>query len=251
LRRVPAIATVFVLPVFSIFLKAQDLPLAHQYFSVAPAVLASANQVPAAPVPGASGSVLVIFRRGTVGRVIDAQAVGGSQEMQQSALTSIRQWHFKPALFNGAPAQIVNAANSVFTNGAVTVEPSPMMSAQQLSPRLAFPCPNALAHHDAAAASMCKQQLRDVQGYSASTDFERLTAHDEYGLALLDAHQPTPAVIVFSEAIKLAAQVMKPSDPELTFLYLHRAASESQNADSIASEQDRTRAKTLLDCRGK
>ena len=30
--------------------------------------------------------------------------------MQQSALNCIRQWHFKPALYNGVPAQIVDAA---------------------------------------------------------------------------------------------------------------------------------------------
>jgi hypothetical protein len=188
-----------------------------------------------------------VFRHGAAGRVIDAEAAGGSREMQQSALTSIRQWHFEPIFFNGVPAQIVSAAIFVFTNGVVTVHPSPTMSAKQLSPRLGFPCPNALVHHDVAAAKMCKQQLHDVKESSASTDFERLTAHDEYGLALLDAHRLKPALAEFSEAISLAVQVLKPSDPELAYIYLHQAAAEIQSGDPAASEQDRVRAKTSLD----
>ena len=247
MRRALVVAAVLLAPLISSFVEAQELPLARQYFSVAPSVLASATQVPATPVPGASGSVLVIFRRGADGHIIDASAAGGSREMQESALTSIRQWQFKPALFNGLPAQIVNAATFVFSKGAVTVEPAPMMSAKQLSPTLGFPCPNAYAHHEAAAVELCKQQLQDVQKARASTDVERLMAHDEYGLALLDAHQSKPATAEFSEAIKLATQVLHPTDPEVAYIYLHRAAAEKQLADSTASEQDLNKAKILLD----
>ena len=247
LRRSFVVAAAVLTPLISPLLTAQDLPLARQYFSVAPSVLASATQVAATPVPGASGSVLVIFRRGADGHIIDASATGGSREMQESALTSIRQWHFKPALFNGFPAQIVNAATFAFSKGAVTVEPAPMMSAKQLSPTLGFPCPNAYAHHDAAAVELCKQQLHDVQQARASTDVERLIAHDEYGLALLDAHQAKPALAEFSEAIRLATQVLHPTDPEVAYIYLHRAAADTQLADSNASEQDLTKAKALLD----
>ena len=167
--------------------------------------------------------------------------------MQQSALNSIRQWHFKAAFFNSVPAQMINAATFVFKNGAVTVEPSPAMSAAQLSPRLGFACPNALAHHNAAATEMCSQQLHDVQQSSASTDVERLISHDEYGLALLDAHQPKPAIVEFTEAIRIAAQVMQLTDPEWAYTYLHRASAEIQNADPIASRQDLASAKTSLD----
>jgi len=233
--------------VYSSVLKAQDLPLARQYFSVAPAVLASAVQVPATAVPGASGSVIVIFRRGATGRVIDATASGGSPEMQKSALTAIRQWIFKPALFNGVPAEIVNAAAFVFSNSAVTVEPAPMMSASQLSPTLGFPCPNAYAHHDAKATALCKQQLGDVQQARASTDVERLIAHDEYGLTLLDAHQLKPALAEFSEAVRLATKALNATDPEVAYIYLHRANAETELADPSASEQDLVSARTSLD----
>ncbi len=167
--------------------------------------------------------------------------------MQASALASMRQWQFKPVFFNGVPAQIVSAATFVFSNGAATVEPSRIMSSKQLSPTLGFPCPNAYARHDAGAADLCKQQLHDVQQSRASTDVERLIAHDEYGLSLLDAHQPEPALAELSEAVKLATQVLDPTDPELAYIYLHRAAAETQLADPIASEQDLTRAKALLD----
>ncbi len=224
-------------------LKGQDLPLAHQYSSAAPAVVASATQVPAVPVSGASGAVLVIFRRGANGRIMDAKATGGSREMQESALPSIRQRHFKPALVNCFPVQIVNAATFAFSNGAVTVEPVPMMSAKQLSPTLGFPCLTAYAHHDAGAAELCKQQLHDVQQARASDDLERLIAHDEYGLALLDAHQAEPALTEFSEAVRLATQVLFPTDPEVAYIYLHRATAETQLADSHASEQDLARQK--------
>jgi hypothetical protein len=94
---------------------------------------------------------------------------------------------------------------------------------------------------------VCQHQLHDVQISSASTDVERFIAHDEYGLALLDAHQPQPALVEFSEAVRLAVQVMKPSDPELAYIYLHRAAAEAQNADPTTSEQDRAMANNLLD----
>jgi TonB family protein len=233
--------------VCSSVLKAQDLPLARQYFSVAPAVLASAVQVPATPVSGASGSVIVIFRRGATGRVIDANASGGSPEMQKSALTAIRQWQFKPVLFDGVPAEFVNAATFAFSNGAVTVEPAPMMSASQLSPTLGFPCPNAYAHHDARATELCKQQLRDVPQARASTDIERLIAHDECGLALLAAHQPKPALAEFSEAVSLATQVLNPTDPEVAYIYLHRAIAERELTDPSASEEDLISARASLD----
>lgn len=245
LLRLRVIAT-FLAPLFCRSLSAQDLPVARQYFQAGPVVLAGAIQVPATPVPKVSGSILVIFRRGAAGRVIDAQAAGGSAEMQQSALTSIRQWHFNSPMINGAPPEIVNAAIFVFADGAVSVGPSPMMTANQLSPRLGFECPNALAHH-AVGTEVCQHQLHDVQISSASTDVERFIAHDEYGLALLDAHQPQPALVEFSEAVRLAVQVMKPSDPELAYIYLHRAAAEAQNADPTTSEQDRAMANNLLD----
>ncbi|MGI4830629.1 MAG: energy transducer TonB [Janthinobacterium lividum] len=247
MRRALVVTAAVLAPLISPFSKAQDLPLARQYFSVAPSVLASATQVSAAPVSGASGSVLVIFRRGADGRIIDASATGGSQDMQESALTSIRQWHFKPALFNGFPAQLVDAATFAFSKGAVTVEPAPMMSTKQLSPTLGFPCPNAYAHHDAAAVELCKQQLHDVQQALASTDVERLIAHDEYGLALLDDHQPKPALAEFSEAIRLATQVLHPTDPEVAYLSLHRLAAETLLSGPSAAEQDLTRARASLD----
>lgn len=227
-------------------LQAQDLPLVRQYFSVNPSVLAAATEVPATPVPKASGSVLVIFRRGASSRVVDAQAIGGSPAMQQSALASVRQWQFQPYSVNGAPVQFINAASFVFNKGKVTVEPSPMMSAGQLSPRLRFPCPNALAHHDTGAVDLCRQQLDDVLKSPLSTDLERITAQDEYGLALLYAHQLKLALSSLTEAMKLAPQVYRPSDPELALLYLHRAEAEAQDGDNAASQQDRDAAKVLL-----
>jgi hypothetical protein len=247
LRRALIIAAALIVVSRLPILKAQDLPLARQYLSVAPEVLASAVQVPAAPVQDASGSVLVIFRRGTTGRIIDANATGGNTEMQSSALTSIRRWQFKPVLFNGVPAEMVNAAVFAFRNGTVTVGPAPTMTASQLTPTLGFPCPNAYAHHDVSSVQLCKQQLHDVQQAQASSDVELLIAHDEYGLALLSSHQLKPALVEFSEAVRLATQALNSADPEVGYIYLHRASAETGLGDSSAAEQDLARAKASLD----
>jgi hypothetical protein len=224
---------------------AQDLPLPRRFFLSAPSVTSKASQVPAAAVPGADGTVLVVYRVSLAGAVMDAKISGGNPAMRQSAEASIRQWKFKPFSVAGVPAQLFSAVNFAFSNGTATVQPAPPMSASDLSPRLHFACPNAIQHPLATAPDACKSQLAGIVKDKQSTPMERITALNEYGLALLEvAHKPDQALKQFDAAINLltTAGVLQPSDAEWGYALLYRATAETQLGNQAASQQDFAKA---------
>ena len=224
-----------------------DLPISRRMMSVAPTFIETAVRVPAAPVPSASGSVIVLFRTSERGDVMDIHPMGGSAAMEQSAEAALKQWKFKTWMINGRPVQMISAVAFVFSNGTPKVEVLQPMSAQQLSPMLRFPCSNALLHHETDSADLCKKQLEAVVKDKKSTPMERFTAYDEYGLALLDhAHQPDQAMQQFTQAINIAPDGLKESDPEWAYVYWHRATAEKQMGNLAMAEQDLKAARNSM-----
>jgi hypothetical protein len=226
---------------------ADELPISRRMASLNPTFIDSAVKVPAAFVPGASGSVLVVFRTSEQGSVIDMHTTGGTPAMEQSAKTALNQWKFGPLAANGRPVQMNSAVVFVFSNGIPKVEVPQPMSAQQLSPRLRFPCSNALLHRDTNAADLCKKQLDAVEVDAQSSPMERFTAHDEYGLALLDStHQPDQALQQFTQAINCAPNSLKASDAEWAYVYWHRATAEKRTGNLAEAEQDLKAARNSM-----
>jgi hypothetical protein len=226
---------------------ADDLPISRRMMSLAPTFIETAVRVPATPVPGASGSVIVLFRTSEKGDVIDIHPTGGTAAMEQSAEAALKQWKFKTWMINGRPVQMISAVAFVFSNGTPKVEVPQPMSAQQLSPLLRFPCSNALLHHNTDSADLCKKQLEAVMKDKQSTPMERFTAYDEYGLALLDpAHQPDQAIQQFTQAISIAHDGLKESDPEWAYVYWHRATAEKQVGNLPMAEQDLKAARSSM-----
>jgi hypothetical protein len=218
---------------------ADDLPISRQVSTLTPSLIGNAIKVVPAPVPGASGPVLVTFRASEHGDVIDLHLKGGSPAMEQSARDALKQWKFKTFTLDGRPVQVNSAVVFLFSNGIATVSIPQPMSAQELSPRLQFPCSNGLRIHDPHAAEVCKKQLETVEKDKQSTPMERFTALDEYGLGLLeDARQPDQALQQFTLAINIAPDVLKESDSEWAYVYWHRATAEKQAGNLAESEKD-------------
>jgi len=143
-----------------------------------------AAKAPPTPVPGGSGTVLVVFRTSEQGGVIDMRLIGGSPEMQRSSEDALSQWKFKPMLNgNGQPMEVFSAVIFDFSGDHPSMTMPKPMTAAQLSPALGHPCSNAIAHETPDAVSLCKKQLDAIVQDPRSTKMERFTAYDEYGVA--------------------------------------------------------------------
>jgi hypothetical protein len=222
------------------FCYSQDLPISRRVFMINPTLIEAATKVPAIPVAGGSGTVLVVFRTSEQGGVIDMRSTGGSPEMQRSSEAALSQWKFKPMLNgSGQPMEMFSAVIFDFSGGHPSVTIPKPMTAAQLSPALGFPCSNALVHQTPDAVSLCKKQLDAIVKDSMSSKMERFTAYDEYGVALLNsAQKPDLALQQFAQAIGIAPTGLKSSDAEWAYVYWHRAIAGSKTGADTQARQD-------------
>ncbi len=228
---------------------AQDLPIVRRLLILTPAFIDSAEmRVEAAPVTGDRSHVIVLFRLSERGLVIDARANGGSEQAKKSALHAVRTWRFRPTLLNGRPVQMMSGAAFDFSVAPVKVEAPMPMSAVQISPVLNARCSLALVKKDADAVNICKKESAAVEKNRSHTAMESASAHDEFGLALLEFGQdPKGALAEFTQAIELAPEGLSPSDGEWAQLCWHRAAAEQQIGMTRAADQDFAAAEKSLD----
>lgn len=219
---------------------AQDLPFSRHVFAVAPFVLDSAKKVPANPVAGQTGSVLIVFRTSEQGAVIDMRSTGGTPELQKSAETALSQWHFSPFVdASGQPQEGFSALLFDFSTDPPTPSTPKPMSAAQLAPTISFQCGKALAIQSQDAVDFCKKQADSILKSSSSSAMERFTAYDEYGLALLISGKKRDlALEQFNKAIELALTGLKPSDAEWAYVYWHRGVAESATGDAAQANHD-------------
>jgi hypothetical protein len=226
----------------------QDLPISRRVVTLSPTMFEMATTVPPTPVPGGAGTVLVVFRTSEQGGVIDMRSAGGSPEMQRSSEAALSRWKFKPYLNgSGQPMEWSGAVIFDFSGDHPGMTIPKLMTAEQLSPALRYPCSNALAHKTVDAVSLCKKQLDAIAKDPSSTKMERFTAYDEYGVALLNAAQkPDRALQQFSQAINIAPTVLKPSDAEWAYVYWHRGIAESQTGDGTRASLDLAAANESL-----
>ncbi len=80
---------------------------------------------------------------------------------------------------------------------------------------------------DAGAVAICRQEARAVDMNRNRTPMESLSAHDEFGLALLTlGHDARQACAEFDRAISLAPEALSSSDGEWGQLHWHRGEAE-------------------------
>jgi Gram-negative bacterial TonB protein C-terminal len=219
--------------------QAQDLPDSQRVFTSGPPYIESIVKEPATPVVGAEGSVLIVFRTTEQGRIIDLRATGGTAAMERSAAASLIKWKIKPMLLEGGrPVQVISAVVFNFERDSVSVSAAKPLTANQLSPRIGYPCWNALAHQNSDAQVLCKKQAATTDSDRESSSVERFTAHDEYGLALLSLGRPDLALQQFNEAIQAAKEDLKPFDAEWAYVHWHRGLAESRSGDEVKASQD-------------
>jgi|GEM_PF-4079945 len=210
-------------------LYAQDLPVTRRLSVLTQAFLDRTTvQVEPAPVPGDKSRVLVLFRLSEAGAVIQWRASGGSQEARDSAVAALKEWRFKPTLLAGAPAHILSGVVFDFSATPVSSEAPSPMSAREISPVLSARCSLAIVNDDPAKVRICKKESAAVDKHRSHTDLESLTAHYEFGVALLLEGSSQKALAELDRAIDLAPSVLKPSDGEWAQMHWHRAVAKQR-----------------------
>jgi hypothetical protein len=223
---------------------AQELPLSRRLATLTQRFLDSAEEkVVPEPIAGDGSQVLVLFRLAENGRVMDARATGGSDQAMHASLSAVREWRFKPTLVNGRPVQMQSGALFDFSTARVRAQAPQPMSSDQISPVLSTRCPLAIMRGDRDSVSICRKEVRAVEMNHAHTTMESLSAHDEFGVALIRFdHDARQALTEFSRAIDLASQGLNESDAEWAELHWHRAAAEQQLQHNSEAYSDYTTA---------
>jgi TonB family protein len=103
------------------FAPSPDATQLHRRISLSSEVAARMimdNRAPIYPIEakesGISGTVTLQAVIDVDGLVVDAQAVSGPPELQQSAIDAVKAWKFKPFLLNGEPLEVMTIINVVF-----------------------------------------------------------------------------------------------------------------------------------------
>jgi TonB family protein len=212
------------------FGSAQDLPFPRRLLILTQRFLDSAElrEMPAA-VPNDQSRVLVLFRLGEQGSVIDTRAIGGSERAKAAAIAAVKIWRFKPTLVGGQPAQMQSGAVFDFSLTPVKLQTPAPMSGEQISPVLSNRCYLAMSKGDSDVVAICRKEVRSVDMNRSHTAMESLSAHDELGIALLKfAKEPQEAVKEFDQAIELATKGLTTAHGETGQLYWHRAEARRQ-----------------------
>jgi TonB family protein len=226
----------------------QQLPYTRRVSIFTPQILKSAKtMVDPVSTAAAKGSVVIVFWISERGEVVSARGIEGTPELQRAAIDAIYQWKFNPSLIaSGQLLQVNSAAVVDFSKTPPAIAAKPTTSAQA-SAGFQFKCFDGLVHDDAASVDVCRQQLAAVENDSQSTPMDRFTALDQYGLVLMKySHESKKAAELFSQAIALAPQRLKSSDPEWAYVYWHRAAAEQQSGNSADAEKDFSVAENSL-----
>jgi TonB family protein len=61
------------------------------------------------------GTVLLQATISKTGRIEELRVISGPAQLQQAALDAVKQWVYKPYLFNGEPVEVMTTINAVFT----------------------------------------------------------------------------------------------------------------------------------------
>lgn len=197
---------------------------------------------PIAQAAHITGMVNLEFTISTKGDVTDVKVLGGHPMLQQAAIDAVKQWKYRPILLNEKPFAVRNRA--VFNFG---FDPSSAddRKEQEVNARvspLMIQCTNLLNTNNPGSVDACKKEVELEEQYPPGRrKMDRLSAHDEYGLALLGfAHKPKEALEQFEMEIGLIPGVLSEKNAEYAWAYWHRGVARMRLGDLARSEQDFT-----------
>ena len=64
---------------------------------------------------GIGGTVVMRLMIGCSGEVLDAEVVNGVPQLNEAALSAVKQWRYRPTLMNGTPVPVMLHATMTFT----------------------------------------------------------------------------------------------------------------------------------------
>ncbi len=160
--------------------------------------------------------------------------------LQQATLDAVKQWKFKPYLLNGAPTAIRTSTEVWFGNGPMSdADRKEADINHQVSP-LMIQCNQLLQKRDQQSVEVCGQEVKLVDQYPPGRrQLDILTAHDQYGIALLSYdHNPQKALEQFEKEVSLLPGALTVTDAEYGWAYWHRGVAYAQLGDYAKAEQD-------------
>jgi len=198
------------------------------------------------PHAKSAAPVEVEFTIAVAGNVTDVKVLAGPASLRDAAVAAVSQWRYLPFLRNGQPAAIRTTAwlNCDAAPPPAGYERKEEEVFAQIAPLLAQ-CvrlwqKSATAVNLPAAVDACGRRAELLDQLSAHRDsIERLEAHDDYGLALLDfAHLPKDALAQFEIEIGLLEETRTATHREYAEAYLHRGQAHMRMEEYTQAEED-------------
>jgi TonB family protein len=226
-----------------------------------------------AKAAGVGGAVILQFTVTAAGDVGDIEVQVGPVMLQQAAIDAVKRWKYRPYLVNGKPTAFKTIAMLEFDptppppvdtndphafdepktndpNTAGQAVPAFLQESEEEklegeNSRNLTQCQVLWESHDPArdipaSVEACRKL---VEFLDQNPDFrgpvDRIAAHDNYGLALLDfAHQPKEALAQFEAEVVLLPRKFAPLDQEYIVGIWHRGRAYAELRENALAEQD-------------
>ena len=195
---------------------------------------------PIAKAAHVTGQVSLEFTITAEGDVADIKAVSGPAMLQQASIDAVKQWKYRPFLINSRPSAVRTVA---ILNFGFDPKSADDLKEQEINGKVSpfmMKCVNLLNRNDPASVEACRLEVELEAQYPAGRrQMDRLSGHDEYGLALLGfAHQPKEALVQFQLEIGLIPGALTKTDAEFAWAYWHRGVALMRLGESERAEQD-------------
>ena len=195
---------------------------------------------PIAKAAHITGQVSVELTVNPAGDVAKVKVKSGPAMLQQAAIDAAKQWKYRPLLLNGQP--IVFRTQAAFNFG-FDPKSSDDLKEQEVNAKVSpfmMKCVELLNKNDPGSLDACRQEVELEAQYPAGRrQMDRLSSHDEYGLALLGfAHKPKEALEQFEMEIQLISGTLTKENAEFAWAYWHRGIALMQLGQGVSAEQD-------------
>jgi TonB family protein len=195
---------------------------------------------PIAKAAHITGQLSLEFTITLTGDIADIKVLSGPAMLQQASIDAVKQWKYHPILINGQPTAVRTVA---ILNFGFNPKSADDLKEQEVNIKVSpymIKCVDLLNHNDPASLDACRQEVELEAQYTVGRrQMDRLSSHDEYGLALLGfAHQPKEALAQFELEIGLLPGVLTKTDAEFAWAYWHRGIALMYLGDFTRAEQD-------------
>lgn len=195
---------------------------------------------PIAKAAHITGTVALEFTITTTGDVADIKVRSGPAMLQQAAIDAVKQWKYRPMLLNGKPFAVRSSAVFNFGFDPASADDRKEQEVNERVSPFMMKCVDLLNRNDPGSLEACRQEVELEKEYPPKRrEMDRLSSHDECGLALLGfAHAPKAALEQFEMEIDLIPGVLTEENAEYAWAYWHRGVARMQLGDYAGAEQD-------------